>query len=486
MRTGGWVAAAGKQRAAALPPVVGSRRTSPEGGQVHGFNPRTRNGADGNAPIHVRGPRSAAQLMDIHFLSDPPDHMRGVYFDRLGTLIGIAGMLLYAFGLGIITPRADTISRGWVSQAGRRIGNRLIRHRPIALTWVGSAPRVGGERRRNMRPPADDAEWIAIARFSDSRGTPPRPRARGGGRVRRATFPVPRTRLRCAGCDAERGGPDLQRRGGHSNVGVAPRHAGQGAVHHHRREGGDRRWSGDVDDGDPDDLMHWTMTRTSSLDLAWASTVGGMLRAPHRTPSAADSRRQNGRQRRRRRGEAVSVRTPRRVDACIRKTTRSRRWATTRTSRAVYLLMALTGGCRIGEAANPGPAGTVDDTANAGVALSPVQGLPIVSGNGTGWGTLQTWLTECSYSVMCIQEHKVQHPEDIRAAGDSADQKGWKSFWSPAIPSRHEAEAPSGGAAVMIRKSLGALAPLGGIDVVPGHCAAALVEAGGLGRAVIY
>ncbi len=163
-----------------------------------------------------------------------------------------------------------------------------------------------------------------------------------------------------------------------------------------------------------------------------------------------------------------------------------RRRHVTRVFKAICMLSVLLRGWRVGEAANPGPEHAADGIAASDAASDPDRGLAIVSGNGTGWGTLQAWLSGCTYDIMCLQEHKIKHPEDVKAASDSAYQKGWKSFWSPAIPSRHEAGAASAGTVVMVRKSLGAYTPPGGEVVVPGHCSAALVEAGGLGGFVVY
>ncbi len=145
---------------------------------------------------------------------------------------------------------------------------------------------------------------------------------------------------------------------------------------------------------------------------------------------------------------------------------------------------------RIGEASHPGPArpvgtGAADDHEQPHDGRHG-DGLRIVTGNGTGWGTLKEWLGDCAYGVACMQEHKLAHPEDIAAASTEARRKGWKSFWSAAIPSKHEAEAPSAGVAVMVRAEYGALDPPGGSDVAAGRCAAALVEAGGIGGLVTY
>ncbi len=134
-------------------------------------------------------------------------------------------------------------------------------------------------------------------------------------------------------------------------------------------------------------------------------------------------------------------------------------------------------GFRIGEAANPGPAAAQDLGAG---------GLALVSGNGTGWGSILNWVKECRYHVVCVQEHKRLHSEDVAAASQQALGAGWKSFWCHAVPSQHDAADPSGGTAVLVRCGLGARDPPGGAEIVEGHLSAALVEAGGVGGVVIY
>ncbi len=157
---------------------------------------------------------------------------------------------------------------------------------------------------------------------------------------------------------------------------------------------------------------------------------------------------------------------------------------------ALLASAALCLNCRIGEAANPGPEASGQGEGARAVEAQRDgprgEGLPIVTGNGTGWGPLQAWLTESAYGVMCMQEHKLTHPEDVAAASTEARRKGWKSFWTAAIPSKYEAEAPSAGTVVMVKAEFGAMDPPGGSDVVPGHCSAALVEAGGIGGLVVY
>ncbi len=148
---------------------------------------------------------------------------------------------------------------------------------------------------------------------------------------------------------------------------------------------------------------------------------------------------------------------------------------------------------RLGEASHPGPdddgdaRGDGDDPPVSGRGGDRGIGLPVVTGNTTGWSALYDWMGSCRrYLVVCGQEHKQMHSEDVDAASEKAKARGWKSFWARAIPSVHEAREASGGAVVLVRSDIGAYDPPGGSEVVAGHCAAALVEAGGIGGVVVY
>ncbi len=144
-------------------------------------------------------------------------------------------------------------------------------------------------------------------------------------------------------------------------------------------------------------------------------------------------------------------------------------------------------GVRIGEASNPGPRaedGPID------IGRCPRRpeggGLPIATANGTGWVPIRAWLRECRHDILCVQEHRQMHREDVDAASEVAKNIGWKSMWTPAVRSQHEAGEASGGTAIFIRDHLGARAPPGGAEVYPGHCTAALIDAGGTGGVVCY
>ncbi len=163
------------------------------------------------------------------------------------------------------------------------------------------------------------------------------------------------------------------------------------------------------------------------------------------------------------------------------------------TSRAVSLTFAILImsshllARRVGEAANPGPDGAAPhDLTRRGPSQERQGGLSIVTGNGTGWVPIRAWLRESEHHVICTQEHRQLHPEDVAAASEAAFCSGWKSFWAPAIPSQHDAGEPSGGTAIFVRGHLGAREPPGGPIVYPGHCVASLVDAGGTGGVVVY
>ncbi len=185
-------------------------------------------------------------------------------------------------------------------------------------------------------------------------------------------------------------------------------------------------------------------------------------------------------------GDGGAARDMAEKDRARRRVKKSRWCGRWRSAMFLGANLFLQHSCRIGEAANPGPAEEEDELGFRTSDDPRIGGLPVVTGNGSGWGSIYAWLPNCQHDVMCVQEHKLGHPEDLAAASTNARERGWKSFWTQAVPSLHEAEAPSGGTAVLVRNSLGALEPPGGADVYPGHCSAALVEAGGIGGVVFY
>ncbi len=131
---------------------------------------------------------------------------------------------------------------------------------------------------------------------------------------------------------------------------------------------------------------------------------------------------------------------------------------------------------RIGEARNPGPPADNRRT----------DGITVTTGNGTGWGTILEWLGSHQGDVLCAQEHKVIEPADIEYEKDRAFARGWKSFWTPAVPSGSSANCASGGAVVLVKRNIGAARPPGGDAVLPGRVAAAMIETSGFGWMVLY
>ncbi len=87
--------------------------------------------------------------------------------------------------------------------------------------------------------------------------------------------------------------------------------------------------------------------------------------------------------------------------------------------------------------------------------------------------------------MICAQEHKVLEA-DIAVEKNKALARGWKSLWSPAVPSGTAANQASGGTAVFVRNHIGVEKPPGGEIVVPGHAAAAMIETSGMGWLVLY
>ncbi len=135
-------------------------------------------------------------------------------------------------------------------------------------------------------------------------------------------------------------------------------------------------------------------------------------------------------------------------------------------------------GCvRFGEARHPGPQVGRNERKD---------GFSITTGNGTGWGTILNWISGHHGHVICAQEHNVMHLEDVVCERGRALARGWKTIWSPAVPSGSEANEASGGAVVLVRAHIGVDIPPGGEVVVPGHVAAAMVETASLGWTVIY
>ncbi len=125
---------------------------------------------------------------------------------------------------------------------------------------------------------------------------------------------------------------------------------------------------------------------------------------------------------------------------------------------------------RVGEAANPGP--------------GQPRGTSITTGNGTSWTTILDWLSCHDGHVLCVQEHKVLE-EDVVFEKRRALARGWKSLWSPAMPSGTAANMPSGGTAVLVRSHVGVAVPPGGDVVVRGQVAAAMIETC-MGWMVVY
>ncbi len=135
-----------------------------------------------------------------------------------------------------------------------------------------------------------------------------------------------------------------------------------------------------------------------------------------------------------------------------------------------------TGGIRFGEAQHPGPRSEQD----IGRALT------VTTGNGTGWGTISAWLGDHKGEVLCVQEHKLLHGDDVEAERKRVLDRGWKSAWSPATPSGTAANEASGGAAIFVKNHIGVDVPHGGEDVYPGQVAATMIEMASLGWMVVY
>ncbi len=128
-------------------------------------------------------------------------------------------------------------------------------------------------------------------------------------------------------------------------------------------------------------------------------------------------------------------------------------------------------GFRDGEARHPGP--------------DYHRGMSLTTGNGTGWGTILEWIGSHRGEIICAQEHKVLS-EDIPYERHRAMAKGWKTLWSPAVPSGTEANRPSGGTVIMARKHIGMAVPPGGEVVIEGHVCAAMIETNGMGWLAVY
>ncbi len=127
---------------------------------------------------------------------------------------------------------------------------------------------------------------------------------------------------------------------------------------------------------------------------------------------------------------------------------------------------------RVGEARHPGPA--VDGG-----------GLSITTGNGTGWGSVLEWIGEHRGHIICAQEHRILQLDDIEYERRRAIARGWKSLWTPAVPSGTEANAASGGTVILVKSHIGMAKPPGGEAVVPGRVTAAMIETAGIGWMVV-
>ncbi len=507
--TGGVEAAAGKRRAAATPPVRGSR-TSPELGQVVAARtPHLRPGDGAAARPRGGWQRSAVPIGVYSPTAAPPEVADMLYATRLRYLIGLGLVLAIAAAANVFAPRADTISRGWefglqaftkackgrghadhriVVNEARRLSRRRYPH--VAPTSGSRTIVVLLPRRAEPKRPAHRGRHARRERYGA--GLPCRSahrdgRAIGGRRNARACVGH-RMRATPGDCSPRLGigrrsrpprvALEQRRRGG-----VVPMDVGGSRCEPRRTLApttfSSTTWSPITGTS--------TFPHLASSDDAWqgaqpppSSAYGSSTVETHAEGAYSTCPIVNP--------TAGAIGTPRRLPKGLARGARRRPLA--RLLLTLLASTALHAVYRIGEAANPGPAASGQ---NAGHVAGDARGrgphgggLSIVTGNGTSWGSLQAWLAESSYGVMCMQEHKLAHPEDIAAASTEARRRGWKSFWTTAIPSRHEAEAPSAGTVVLVRAEFGAMDPPGGSDVVPGHCSAALVEAGGIGGLVVY
>ncbi len=504
---GGTTAGAGKRRPAAVPPVLGPPFPSPKKGQGIHRHEEQQLGKLRRRAGWQWARRWVSYWDGIYGIGDVADfsdyHGYG-FRDALGFVTDLAGLVLYPIGILVAyafpTLRADTIRRSWWLY---RICSGMARTdddtRGAGTRSARSARRIGG-RRYPSRGETESGHAIVLARHAGGgrqqdghrrRHTMQLPQP---GRARRALHGMGLTGGGTGGYGADRcrgGGAD----GGMKLCGSAARRPTRiaGAAKATRER---RRSPG----GPPNDDAAMTLPpkrrrraapryRPNFDFLAWTCSA----RTPRRTlrtqltrhlrehlPPELGAIAGSGASR------TQSLLAAHRAKAAARGPSQQRgKLSAVRLAALLVAAAAFVTGLRVGEAGNPGPSGHGDGGRGQRRTWSP-DGLPIVSGNGSGWGTLQNWMAECEYDVMCVQEHKLTHQEDIDGASTSAHGRGWKSFWAEAVPSQHVAEGPSGGTAVMVRKALGAYDPPGGASVVPGHCAAALIEAGGAGGLVVY
>ncbi len=280
MNTGSWVAAAGKQRVAALHPVRSPRYTSPEGGQVQGTH--TFNGANGHGGDPRRGPRRMAERANFDAVDSLPDRGHGAFLTGGYSIIGMVGALLLAASISYFvygTPRTDTKRRGWVSAAegrGRRGGDA---HASRRVKRIHAARPIGGRRRCDKLPQRDD-EWMMVVREGCGQQAPPgRGRRRGSGTrklhgdvnpVRKYSAHLPEGTARSPGpaglADCPRSPWRMRRRSICGLLGV-----------HRCTKENNGYGGGDWNDGD---LTHRTMKRPRNLDLGWVATIAELKGGP--------------------------------------------------------------------------------------------------------------------------------------------------------------------------------------------------------------
>ncbi len=413
-------------------------------------------------------PRRAENDSDGGCGTGAGDHSDPESLQTVDFLIGLAGVIGALESYRGANPRADTISRGmlyWLRVCWAMCG---LGERARKKLRIYAARRVGGARLRNARPHGRGVVYIKLAARRQSRRTSRARRWHPQNYDERDDDgrhdPIGRRRRRHDGDPDHREQPS-RTKGRHGTRRAPSRRRSRRTARRHQSDSAPPRDNG---------------SNHGAVGDIGSGGEGGIW--------AADGR---GNRSRRVRARPASHSDGRRREAT--RTRLSRPWRMIGMMAAMASTLSLAPHGRVGEASHPGPdrpaivatAAAAEDQEHRHAGHHD-EGLRIVTGNGTGWGTLREWLGDCAYGVICMQEHKLVHPEDVAAASTDARRKGWKSFWSAAIPSKHEAEAPSAGVAVMVRAEYGALDPLGGSDVAPGRCAAALVEAGGIGGLVAY
>ncbi len=337
------VAAAGKRRAAALHPVGGSRCTSPEEGQVAGvacadippYWARANGSHEGGGG---RGQEAAPQT--LYALGDGlPDHAGGGYLGYFQDGVDFEGGCVAAFCVCLLSVGAALVDR----VRGRRwSGRRRTRGTPRRFS-VRSARMVGGRRWRDLAPCSSLGRAPEIRPFTDWA----RPSARGGrwrhrsnGQQQGVTAPLL----------AKDSGGDGRRREGlarpHQLSGqrASPVPSGQsfGGLEWPLAASG-AHWSGGLGLGT---VGRGTEVRRKDLKLP--RRMRSRRRRGQPRAASADEGREAvaGRHRRRHRGREVE---PRR-----------RRFKAGAIQLGIGTLTAFCG-CRIGEAANPGPGAAPSD-----------------------------------------------------------------------------------------------------------------------------